>query len=211
MVQWLARHQSSVAALLIVVVAFVALGLVTQLSRRPVLQVSSPAPSGPAPIKVHVVGAVLSPGVYQLAADARVEDGLAAAGGPAPAADVAALNLALPLRDGQQLVVPAVGQRPTPHATTTLSAAQASPAATAPSGTSTLDATARPNSQAKLDLNSANLQQLDTLPGIGPVTGQRILDYRNKNGRIVAVEELLEAKLVNRSTYDRIKDLVEVR
>jgi competence protein ComEA len=163
------------------------------LPRRPALQVISPAfPPAPPPIKVHVVGAVVSPAVYQLEADARVEDALKAAGGPAESADVSGLNLAMPLRDGQQLVVPQIIARPS------------APASTAPPPSAA-------TTSGKLDLNSATQRQLEDLPGIGPVTSQRILDYRDKNGRFVAIEELKEAKLVNNPTYERIKEMVEAR
>ncbi len=192
MLDWLERNRSALAPALVVLVV-VAAAVALMLPRRPALQVVSPSyPIAPPPIKVHVVGAVVAPAVYQLAADARVVDALEAAGGPTESADLSALNLAMPLRDGQQLVIPHGSSRP--------------PAA---------GATALPSSGAttsgKLDLNSATRRQLEDLPGIGPVTAQRILDYKDKNGRIVAVEELKDAKLVNSSTYEKIKDMVEVR
>ncbi len=191
MLEWLERNRSNLAALLVVLVTVAAVGLL-QTPRRAALQVVSPSsPPTPPPIKVHVVGSVLSPGVYPLPLDARVEDALRAAGGPSESADVASLNLAAPLRDGQQLVIPAAGPQ-------SLSAA----------------ATPRPPSSpqpAGLDLNGASQQQLEALPGIGSVTAQKILDYRQKNGGFVSVEELRDAKLVNSSTYEKVKGLVEVR
>jgi competence protein ComEA len=189
--EWLERHRSTLAAALVVLVAVAAFA-VLQVPRRPALQVTTPAASpGPALIKVHVVGAVVSPGVYQLTADARVEDALGAAGGPDAAADVSALNLAAPLKDGQQLSIPQTGTAAPDPGPPSLYAPPALPA--------------------KIDLNSASLADLDTLPGVGPVTAQKLLDYRTKQGRFTAVEELKDAKLVNAPTYERIKDLVEVR
>lgn len=199
MVEWLERNRSNLAAFLVVLVTVAAVGLL-QTPRRTALQVVSPAsPPAPPSIKVHVVGAVLAPGVYSLPADARVEDALAAAGGPSERADVASLNLAAPLRDGQQVVIPAIGDA-------AAGTSRSSPPAPSPSGSSP------PISQgARLDLNGASQKELEALPGVGPVTAQKILEYRAKNGRFVAVEELKEAKLVNAPTYERVKELVEVR
>lgn len=191
MLEWLERNRSNLAAALVVLVAVAAVGLV-QLPRRPALQVVAPATSlGPASIKIHVVGAVVSPGVYQLDADARVEDALKAAGGPSESADIRSFNLAAPLRDGQQVAVPSL-------ATQSATSASSLPSPPSPEG-------------GKLDLNAATRQQLEALPGIGPVTAQRILDYRQKNGPFASVEELRDAKLVNAPTYERIKDMVGVR
>lgn len=189
--EWLERHRSTLATALVVIVAVAAFA-VLQVPRRPALQVSAPAAPPAAPsIKIHVVGAVQSPGVYQLPADARVEDALKAAGGPNPSADVSYLNLAAPLKDGQQLAVPVAGP-------STLGASAASVDAS-PAGPPT-----------KLDLNRASLADLDTLPGVGPVTAQKLLDYRAKQGRFTSVDELKDAKLVTSSTYDKIRELVEV-
>ncbi len=190
MVEWLERHRSTLATALVVLVAVAAFA-VLQVPRRPALEVTAPvSPPAPPSIKVHVVGAVQFPGVYQLAADARVEDGLKAAGGPDPSADISSLNLAAPLKDGQQLVIPQSG---------TSSAA-------APSAGSSLT-----TQSTKLDLNRASLADLDALPGIGPVTAQKLLDYRTKQGRFTSVDELKDAKLVTASTYERIKGLVDAR
>lgn len=191
MLEWLERHRSNLAAALVVLVTVAGVALL-QVPRRAVLQVATPlVPATPAPIKVHVVGAVLSPGVYALGPDARVADALEAAGGPTQSADVASVNLATPLRDGQQLVIPErgvptlVSTGPVPPSNTPL--------------------------PARVDLNGASRQELEALPGIGPVTAQKILDYRQKNGRITSVEELRDARIVNSSTYEKIKELVEVR
>lgn len=191
MLEWLERNRSNLAALLVVLVTVAAVGLL-QAPRRTALQVMSPAaPPTPFPIKVHVVGAVASPGVYALSIDARVEDALEAAGGPSESADVGSLNLAAPLRDGQQLVIPTVGAEAPSSATTARPATSPGPF--------------------RLDLNSATRQQLEALPGIGEVTAQKILDYRAKNGSFVSIDELKDAKLVNSATFEKIKGLVEVR
>ena len=191
MLEWLERNRSNLASFLVVLVAVAAVALL-QTPRRSALQVVSPSvPSTPAPIKVHVVGAVTSPGVYSLPADARVEDALKAAGGPSGSADMDAVNLAAPLRDGQQLSIPTADARDGAARDAMKPAASPVPA--------------------RLDLNVATRQQLEALPGVGQVTAQKILDYRASNGRFVSVDELRDAKLVNGSTFERIKGLVEVR
>ena len=213
MVEWLKRNRSNLAIMLVVLVAVAAFTLL-QLPRRPALQVITPSASPiPASIKVHVVGSVATPGVYTLAADARVGDALNAAGGPVEAADLASLNLATPLRDGQQVAVPAVDATSQagfpPVAGAQPDSAQSLGAKPSPIATS------RPSSltpvAGKLDLNTATRAQLEDLPGIGPVTSQKILDYRAKNGRVASVEELKGAKLVNAPTYEKVKEMVEVR
>ncbi|MGE5619797.1 MAG: helix-hairpin-helix domain-containing protein [Sphingomonadaceae bacterium] len=197
--EWLGRNRANLAAFLVVLVTLGAVGLL-QTPRRTALQVVSPAtPPAPPSIKVHVVGAVPAPGVYQLPADARVEDALKAAGGPCDGVGLDSLNLAAPLRDGQQVVIPAAGD----------AAANAPlyspPASLSPGSSPSM------SPSAKLDLNSASQSELEALPGIGPVTARKILEYRARNGRFVSIEELRGAKLVNAPTYERVKDLVEIR
>lgn len=140
---------------------------------------------------VHVAGAVRRPGLVQLRAGARVADAVAAAGGPARNAELASVNLARPVVDGEQLVVLARGQGP---------GVAAPPAA----------AGAAPASGAPIDLNSATLEQLDTLPGVGPVLAQRILDWRSEHGRFGSTDELREVSGIGEATFADIKPLVRV-
>jgi competence protein ComEA len=139
---------------------------------------------------VHVAGAVRRPGLVQLGAGARVADAVAAAGGPARNAELASVNLARPVVDGEQLVVLARGQGP---------AVAAPPAAGGPAA-----------SAAPIDLNSATLEQLDTLPGVGPVLAQRILDWRSEHGRFGSTDELREVSGIGEATFADIKSLVRV-
>jgi competence protein ComEA len=119
-----------------------------------------------------------------------VSDALDLAGGPAADSDPNALNLAARVRDGQRIEVPVRGRPP---------AAQAD--ARAPMG-------GQP--AARLNLNRADAAQLDTLPGVGAATSRRIIEYREKVGQFERVEQLLDARLVNRGVFDQIKDLVTV-
>lgn len=147
-----------------------------------------PSPSAAAEVVVHVVGAVHNPGVYRLPAGARVSDAIAQAGGLTESADAASINLAGRLADGQQISVATLGAASRPEATAETTAARA----------------------ARVNLNRASAAELDTLPGIGPVTAQRIIERRQRLGPFERVEQLLEEKLVPGSTFERIKDLVSL-
>ncbi|MBI4493494.1 MAG: helix-hairpin-helix domain-containing protein [Chloroflexi bacterium] len=204
MAGWWERQRTTIGVALLA--ALVAAGLTLWLARPepPPLRVIQPT-SVPTPseIVVHVSGAVAAPGVYRLPTTARVLDGLEAAGGATAEANPQALNLAARLRDGQQVVVPERGERV---------AAPERPERTAtPERGPTDSAEARPAPPAgPIDLNRADAAQLDSLPGIGAVTARRILEYRERVGRFERVDQLLEARLVNRPTFERIKDLVTV-
>jgi competence protein ComEA len=124
-------------------------------------------------VVVHVAGAVHDPGVYRLPGDARVDDAVARAGGATRRADLGGLNLAARLEDGRQVLVPERARR-----------GGGGGAAVAPS--------AGPAEGQPLNLNTATLEQLDTLSGIGPATAQKILDFREENGGFGSVEELGE-------------------
>jgi competence protein ComEA len=124
--------------------------------------------AAPAALVVHVVGAVRRPGLYRLRDGARIADAVARAGGATRRADVSLVNLAAPLADGAQVVVP---RRAPPAAP---GGARAAPAA--PAG--------------PLHLNTATLEQLDELPGVGPSTAQKILDFREEHGAFTTIDEL---------------------
>jgi competence protein ComEA len=124
-------------------------------------------------VTVHVAGAVRRPGLYRLPAGSRIDDALRRAGGPSRRADLNAVNLATKLEDGRQVLVPERVAAAGPAGPSTASAAGAAP--TVP-----------------VNLNTATLEQLDTLDGVGPGIAQRILDYRQQHGGFRRVEELGE-------------------
>lgn len=124
------------------------------------------ADAGPA-VVVHVVGAVRRPGLYRFPSRARVADAVARAGGATRRADLSLVNLAAPLADGTQVVVPLKASA---------GGASAGGSASTPAG--------------PVHLNVATLEQLDALPGVGPVTAQKILDYRQEHGAFSSLDEL---------------------
>jgi competence protein ComEA len=147
------------------------------------------APTG---VVVDVVGAVRRPGLYRLEQGARIADAVSRAGGATRKADLALINLAAPLADGEQVVVPARGSA-TPVAPSGAGGSSAAPGA--PAG-------------GPVHLSTATLEQLDSLPGIGPVTAQKILDYRQKHGAFTSVDELDAVPGIGPARLDQLKDLV---
>ncbi|HVL31097.1 MAG TPA: helix-hairpin-helix domain-containing protein [Solirubrobacteraceae bacterium] len=149
-------------------------------------------------VTVHVAGAVRRPGVYRLVAGARVDDALRHAGGARPRADLDALNLAAKVEDGRQVLVPVRGARAT-------AASPPAGAAAAASGSGSAAAAAQP-----VNLNTATLEQLDALDGIGPGIAQRILDYREQHGGFRRVEELAEVPGIGPKRLAALTPLVTV-
>ncbi len=134
---------------------------------------------------VHVLGQVEHPGLYVLESDARVVDALAAAGGTLDDADLQAVNLARLLSDGEQLVVPVIG------------------AAAESGGSSAVG-------DGLIDLNNADQAELETLPRIGPAIAQRIIEWRETNGRFGSVDDLLAVSGIGEKLLAGIRDLVRV-
>lgn len=160
-------------------------------------------PSGQ--VTVHVVGQVRSPGLVTLASGSRVGDALEEAGGASSGADTGALNLARVLVDGEQVHVPKPGETPTP-------AAGAPTAGAAPTGAATPGAGASgPGADgAVVNINTADLTTLETLPGIGPVLAQAIIDWREEHGGFTAVEELNEVSGIGEKTFADLSGQVTV-
>jgi competence protein ComEA len=132
---------------------------------------------------VDVAGAVRRPGLYRLRDGSRVADAIELAGGATPKAFLEALNLAAPLADGQQVLVPRKVAGGVP-------------------------ATATASPTGPVSLSAATLEQLDTLPGVGPVTAQKILDYRTAHGAFRSVEELDAVPGIGPTTIEELRELV---
>lgn len=151
----------------------------------------TPTPAPPAPWRVHVTGAVMTPGVYELSPGAIAHEAILAAGGFAPDAAEASVNLALKLADGVQLRVP--------------TAEESSSGATAPQS-----ATALTPAESRLNLNTATLEALQTLPGIGPSTAANIITYREANGPFASIEAIMEVPGIGPAKFEQIAALVTV-
>lgn len=173
----------------------------------------SAGPGGPAPVAaapvtagplvVSVVGWVARPGLVRVPDGARVADALDAAGGALPEVDLGALNLARRLGDGEQI---AVGVPPAADAAPVLPAPGSEPASGAEPGAAA--APAAPGG--KIDLNTATLSDLDALPGVGPVTAKKIIDWRSANGRFSRVEQLREIDGIGERRFAQLQELVRV-
>jgi competence protein ComEA len=141
----------------------------------------------PARVVVHVVGAVHRPGLYRLAQGDRVADAVTRAGGATRKADLSLVNLAALVSDGEQIAVPRRGAA-------AAGAGAGGAAGSVPTG--------------PVHLNSATIEQLDALPGVGPVTAQKIVDYRQKHGAFSSVDELDAISGIGPARLDQLRDLV---
>lgn len=196
--------KNALFVLLGVLAGFVFAGLLMFVSRAPAGQpiVLQPAPTK-APIAVHVIGAVPRPGLYEFSEGARIQDAIDAAGGMLSTANMDAINLAALLTDGQQLTIPyKSGSEPVEDATTLeLPGAVVEEAESGVVTSSSGDL---------ININTASLEELDTLPGIGPTIAQRIIDYREQNAAFSTIEEIMDVSGIGPSTFDNIKDLISV-
>jgi competence protein ComEA len=179
--------------LIFVFAAMIGLGGFYFLNSRPTIEQAAINIAEPIPqqslatqLIINVAGKVLNPGVYQLPQGSRVIDALKAAGNQLKGVDISDINLARVLVDGEQILIGA-----SKH--TSLKAKPKKVTVDNP-----------------LDLNQATLAQLDTLPGIGPVTSQRIIDYRKKVGRINSVDELKKISGLGGAKFEEIKPLLRV-
>jgi competence protein ComEA len=148
-----------------------------------------PAPTEK-PVIVYITGAVPRPGVYALPKNARVQDAISAAGGFLAEAEKSQINLAALLEDGEKLDIPYVeGASPV----------LGTPVPEVITATTEL-----------VNINTASLAELDTLPGVGPTTAQRIIDYREQNGPFINTEDIINVQGIGTGTYERMKDQITV-
>jgi competence protein ComEA len=180
------------------VLAFLAVAGRTALGgagERPAAPVAAPAleveEEPPRELVVHVAGAVARPGLYRLAEGSRVDDAIGLAGGAGPKAALDLVNLAAPVADGQQVIVPLRGSAGATPATGSTASEGGAPGA-------------------KVRLNSATLDELDELPGVGPVTAQQILDYRETNGAFRSIDELDAVPGIGPARLEQLRPLVDL-
>ena len=182
------------------------LGLNGRLQPAPIY-ITPPAPTAtavvlptPSAIAIFVNGEVANPALYELPTNSRVEQAVAAAGGFTSDANQAVVNLAQPLSDGAQVFVPSLTDAVVIPAAGVSSSAPVveSESATAVTG-------------GLVNINTATLEQLDSLPGIGPSTAQKILDYRGVNGNFPTIEAIKNVSGIGDAKFEAIQDLITVQ
>jgi competence protein ComEA len=159
-----------------------------------ILLLPSPAPL---PLIVHVSGAVLNSGIYTLPVNSRVADAIQAAGGSLSSADTQMINLAAPLEDGTKIWVPQ---------TTVLESSPMGSHTAVP----TQESPYFSKGGALVNINTASLADLETLPGIGPATAEKIITYRQEKGPFSTLEAIQNVSGIGPATYERIKQLITI-
>ncbi len=175
---------------------------------EPAQPTATPVPTQtPGPLRVFVNGAVAEPAVYELPPDGIVQQAIEQAGGFTDEADTAVVNLALPLQDGMQIYVP----------TTAETAEQEPPIIAAPVVRSeeidleVAGETAVPGDGGELvNINSADVAALDTLPGIGPSTAEKIVEYRETNGPFATIDEITSVSGIGPAKFEQIQPFITV-
>ena len=160
----------------------------------------TPAPSAtPGPFRVYITGAVNNPAVYELPAGSIVADVVSAAGDFSDEAARELINLALPVSDGMQVHVPAL------LSDEAQAAQHLQQPITPPVVSAAVEA-----STALVNINTAGVTELDTLPGVGPATAQKIIDHRQANGPFSTIEEILEVSGIGPAKFEEMKELITV-
>ncbi len=170
-----------------------------------------PSPTQPQ-ITIQIIGEVVHPGVYSFTQGSRVQDAVNAAGGLLSTADTTSVNLAAKLEDGQQINIPAQGgglsSSPGSNPFPGTSSNPNPPSNNAPFLVLTTPTISAGN---LININTASLAQLDTLPGIGPTTAQKIIDYRTQHGPFQKIEDIMDVAGIGPATFDNIKTLITVQ
>ncbi len=190
-------------------------GPVVTAAKLPTVQMVSSTAPGPAPgagappsdgqVVVSVVGLVHQPGLVTLDAGARTADALAAAGGPLDGADLVGINMARRLGDGEQIVV---GLSSPPGAPPAMGSSITSPPDAASASARIGEKPSAP--EGSVNLNTATIEQLDTLPGVGPVTATAIIAWRDANGPFASVDQLGEVDGIGPARLEKLRALVSV-
>lgn len=156
-------------------------------------------PPTPPPVIVHVTGAVAQPGVYTLSGECRVQDALQAAGGLLPQADAQSLNLAAFIKDGERIWIPYQSQAEEPSQ---------SPAGTYDSSKDSSGQLPVESPTMLIDINRASQEELESLPGIGPVTAQKIIADREENGPFSKIEDIERVSGIGPAKFGKIKEFI---
>jgi len=161
---------------------------------NPAIQIEIP------PVIIHIAGAVKNPGVYQLKSTDRIVDAVKIAGGATEEANLDLINLAALLKDGQKIIVPYKTYSETGEEINTNTYNYVESVYSSSVSTS-----------AKININTANANMLQTLPGIGPVLSERIIEYRNQNGLFGVIDDIKDVSGIAEKKYEGIKDLICVQ
>ena len=147
-------------------------------------------------ITIHIAGEINNPGVFYLSPNSRIIDAINAAGGSTDIANLDKINLAYKLQDGQKIYIPSIYDE------------EISNYITNNSGDNVLDSSSNINTT--ININTATQSELETLPGIGEATAQKIIDYRNRNGKFHKVEDIMNVSGIGESKFNNIKDKISV-
>ncbi|MGC9171508.1 helix-hairpin-helix domain-containing protein [Caldisericum sp.] len=181
---------------ILILLVFIALGigmyigktyLVSNKEQTQTLDIQNTQELSPQKIKVYVTGEVKHPDVYELEENSIIKDAITLAGGVTENADLIAINLAKKLTDGEEVIVPAK-ENSTSNSTVSASNAKTG----------------------KININSATKEELMTLPGIGEVKANAIIDYRTKNGPFKSIHDIVNVSGIGEKTFEKIKDLITV-
>jgi competence protein ComEA len=205
-------NQEKIAIILLLIVIIVGVGIVlnkninkednfiinraSDISENdPTIQIEIP------PIIVHIAGAVKNPGVYQLKLTDRIVDAVKIAGGATEEANLDLINLAALLKDGQKIIVPYKTYSETGEEINTDTY----------NYVSSVYSSSPVSNSAKININTANANMLQTLPGIGPVLSERIIEYRNQNGLFGVIDDIKDVSGIAEKKYEGIKDIICVQ
>ncbi|MGB9769617.1 MULTISPECIES: helix-hairpin-helix domain-containing protein [Caldisericum] len=181
---------------ILILLVFIALGigmyigktyLVSNKEQTQTLDIQNTQELSPQKIKVYVTGEVKHPDVYELEENSIIKDAITLAGGVTENADLISINLAKKLTDGEEVIVPAK-ENSTSNSTVSASNAKTG----------------------KININSATKEELMTLPGIGEVKANAIIDYRTKNGPFKSIHDIVNVSGIGEKTFEKIKDLITV-
>lgn len=153
-------------------------------------------------IVVYITGAVSSPGVIKIGSDKRLDDAIKMVGGLDKNADINRINMAMKLEDSQHYIIPYKGQDIEEKTDTSLVQAQVS---------SNSNSQGKENVNGKININSADEKTLESIPGVGPSTAKKIVDYRNKEGKFNSIEDIKNVSGIGNKKFDSMKDFISVK
>lgn len=162
----------------------------------------------PHKIKVYITGAVANPGVISLDSDKRLDDAIRMAGGLLEKADANRINMAMNLEDSQHYIIPYIGQD---DAAVNNQATNQNVAGASPAGGQTGGQATGNNAGAKININTADQSKLEDIPGVGPATAKKIMDYRQKSGGFKSIEDIKNVTGIGDKKFENMKDSIDVK